>query len=369
MRCWRGLAGRSSWPAPQSVDTATRSGQAGPALGAFSHDRTGDRVTAADIDRLAAFPEQNPNLVIETDRSGRVTYLNPEASVRFPKLDAAGPTHPLLADLPGFVAGFRDEGLEFASREVTVGDAVFEQKVCYTPAGDDAVIRLYSHDITALKRAERQVTELARRIIHTQEEERHRVARELHDEAGQALAALKISLQLLAGDAPQDMRASLNAVIDLAESTRESIRHLAYGLRPPALDALGLNRSLDQLCAETTERTHLAVTYRGRDIAPLTDEAQVSLYRFVQEALTNAVVHADASRAYVRLTSDTEAVRLRVADDGVGMDTAILHDPLRTGLGIVGMRERLELLSGRLEVTSVAGKGTEMIAVLPGEGV
>jgi signal transduction histidine kinase len=277
--------------------------------------------------------------------------------------------HPLLANVPDFVAAFRDEGLEFDSREVTVGEAVFEQKVCYTPAGGDAVIRLYSHDITALKRAERQVTELARRIIHTQEEERHRVARELHDEAGQALAALKISLQLLAGDAPADIRVHLDDVIDLVESTRESIRHLAYGLRPPALDALGLNRSLDQLCTETSERTHLAVTYRGRDIGPLTDEAQVCLYRFVQEALTNAAVHANARRAYVRLKLDKDAVRLRVADDGMGMDPAILHDPLRTGLGIVGMRERLELLSGRLELTSVEGKGTEMIAVLPREGV
>lgn len=325
-------------------------------------------MTAADLDRLAAFPEQNPNLVIETDMSGRVTYLNPEAASRFPELRDESPTHPLLAGIPDFVAGFRASGLEFESREVTVGGEVFEQKVCYTPAGGYSVIRVYSHDITALKNAERQVTELARRIIHTQEEERHRVARELHDEAGQALAALKISLQLLAGDAPVDIRASLDDAIRLVESTRESIRHLAYGLRPPALDALGLNRSLGQLCAETSERTHLAVTYKGRDIAPLSDEAQVCLYRFVQESLTNVAVHADAHRAYVRLKLDKDAVRLRVADDGVGMDPAILHDPLRTGLGIVGMRERLELLSGRLELTSVAGKGTEMIAVLPREG-
>lgn len=351
----------------RSVDTVAGREQADGALGAFSHDRVGDRVTAADLDRLAAFPEQNPNLVIEVDLDGRVTYLNPEAATRYPELNSSGATHPLLAGLGRFVASFRERDLEFDSRQVTVGNDVFEQKVCYTPAGGEHVIRVYSHDITALKSAERQITELARRLVHAQEEERHRVAQELHDEAGQALVALKISLQLLSAEAPDTLHAGLADAVDLVESTREHIRLLAHGLRPPALDALGLDRGLAQLCADTGERTHLAVTYRGRDIDALSDEAQVCLYRFVQEALTNVVVHAGARRAYVRLTVNEDAVRLRVADDGVGMDPDILDDPVRAGLGIVGMRERLELLSGRLEVTSVPGKGTEMIAVLPRE--
>jgi len=333
-------------------------------VGPLAHDAAGQEISAADLDRLAAFPEQNPNLVIETDLTGEVTYLNPEAAARFPGLRDGSDTT-LLDGITDFVTSFRTEGRDFASREVAAGGAVFEQKVCFTPTGTHSVIRVYSHDITALKNAERQIAELARRVLHTQEAERHRVARELHDEAGQALAALKISLQLLTAEAPEAMRANLEDVIGLIESTREQIRRLAYGLRPAALDTLGLNRAIEHLCAETTERTHLAVTYHGRELGPLTDEAEVCLYRFVQEALTNAAVHASARRAYVRLTLNEEAIRLRVADDGIGMDPAILDDPMRAGLGIVGMRERLALLSGRLEVTSVSDKGTELVAVLP----
>jgi two-component system sensor histidine kinase UhpB len=332
----------------------------------FDSDTPGYGINVANLDRLAAFPEQNPNLVIETDLTGRVTYLNPEAASRFPGL-RDGTDTALLADVADFVLTFRAEGREFASREVTAGGCVFEQKVCYTAAGDDAVLRIYSHDITALKDAERQIAELARRVLHTQEAERHRVARELHDEAGQALAALKISLQLLVAEAPDTIRRSLQEAIDLVESTREQIRRVAYGLRPAALDTLGLNRAIDHLCSETSERTHLTVTYDGRDLGPLTDEAEVCLYRFVQEALTNIAVHAGARRAYVRLSVNGDAIRLRVADDGIGMEPEILDDPVRAGLGIVGMRERLALLSGRLEVTSMPGRGTELIAMLPRE--
>jgi signal transduction histidine kinase len=333
-----------------------------PAVGTFAHD--GHGISLADIDRLAAFPEQNPNLVIETDLDGRVRYLNPVAAARFPGLRDGSDTT-LLEGITAFADSFRAEGREFASREVVVGNAVFEQKVCYTAAGDSAALRIYSHDITALKSAERQIAELARRVLHTQEAERHRVARELHDEAGQALAALKISLQLLVAEAPETIRGSLEEAIGLVESTREQIRRVAYGLRPAALDTLGLNRAIEHLCTETSERTHLAVAYQGRDVGPLTDEAEVCLYRFVQEALTNIAVHAKAGRAYVRLTVSGDAVRLRVADDGIGMDAGILDDPVRAGLGIVGMRERLALLSGRLEVTSMPGKGTELVAILP----
>lgn len=323
------------------------------------------RFTAAELDRLATFPEQNPNLVIETDLRGRVNYLNPIAAEHFPELRGEGQAHPLLDDVGSLVTEFRSRGEDFVSRQVHVGDAIFEQKICFTPAGDQAFIRIYAHDITALKQAEQATQVLARRLVHTQEVERHRVSRELHDEAGQALAALKISLQLLLPDSPEEMHPTLVQAIELVESTRQGIRQIAYGLRPPALDALGLNTSLEHLCTDTTERTHLEVTYQGRDLPPLSDGAEMCLYRFVQEALTNTAVHAEATRAYVRLTTDPDAVRVRVADDGKGMDVAVLDDPVRAGLGIVGMKERLQLLSGRLEASSLPGRGTEMIAVLP----
>lgn len=323
--------------------------------------------TAADLDRLAAFPEQNPNLVIEVSVAGEVVYLNPEAAARFPELFDEHVSHPLLAGLLEYVESFRSDGREFASREVIVGEAVFEEKVCHTLVGGRPSIRVYAHDITALKNAEHQIAELARGIVHAQEEERHRVSRELHDEAGQALVALKISLQLLAGDAPEELKPSLNDAVDLVDSTRERIRRLAQGLRPPSLDALGLDRALAQLCAETDELTHLHVRYAGTDLISLNDEGQVSLYRFVQEALTNAAIHAQAHQVAVRMSDSDDEVRVSVADDGIGMDPGTVTDPIRSGLGIVGMRERLELLAGRLEVTTSEWGGTEVVAYLPSE--
>ncbi len=318
---------------------------------------------------LATFPEQNPNMVIETDLSGQITYLNPEAQARFPNLMQVGVEHPVLRGLRPIIAAFKESGHEYVGREVDIGDAVLEQKVCYTLDGDMYRIRIYAHDITARKRAEEAIQELAKRVVMAQEEERQRISRELHDEAGQALTALKISLEIIQGDVPpaEDyLRQNLGEAIALTDKTRDHIRLLARGLRPPALDTVGLNLTLEDFCQTFGRRTQLSISYEGTRLRDLPDAINICLYRVLQESLTNVAKHAQAGQVWVKLWQADSAVHLSIVDDGIGFDggTAVAK-PQTVGLGLLGMHERVELLEGRLEVDSTPGRGTRIVAHLP----
>lgn len=326
------------------------------------------RAAEAKLARLASFPEQNPNMVIETDMSGRVTYLNPVAQARFPELWDLSFGHPLLRDLPSIVATFEGANQSYVAREIDVGKEAFEQKICYTMDADTVRIRVYVHDITRRKRAEEAIQTLAKRVVHAQEEERHRLSRELHDEAGQALIALKLSLQVIQAELPLDtevLRQNLAEAIALTESTRERIRVLAQGLRPPALDTVGLNLTLEALCRDFSQRTQLPIRYEGQDVQGLSDAMTICLYRILQEALTNVVKHAEASQVDVRLLRDEQTVRLVVADNGRGFTHTQARVAQWTGIGLQGMRERLELLGGWLVVESELGRGVRTVANLP----
>jgi signal transduction histidine kinase len=317
---------------------------------------------------LASFPEQNPNMVIETDLLGRPTYMNPEARNRFPELMQQGPGHPLLRGLRRIVAAFIDSGQEYVGREVDTGDAVLEEKVCYTMDGDVYRVRVYAHDVTARKRAEEAIQEMAKRIVLAQEEERQRISRELHDEAGQALTALKIGLEIIQGEVPsgeEGLRQNLAEAIALTDTTRDRIRQLARGLRPPALDTVGLNLTLEDFCENFGRRTQLAISYEGMPKLHLVDASNICLYRVLQEALTNVAKHAQAGQVWVNLWADETAVHLSIADNGVGFqEQTAVTQPQTGGLGLLGMQERIELLGGRLELSST-GQGTRIVAHLP----
>lgn len=318
---------------------------------------------------LASFPEQNPNMVIETDLLGRPTYMNPEARSRFPELLQQGPGHPLLRGLRRIVVSFIDSGQEYVAREVTIGDAVLEEKVCYTLDGDVYRVRVYAHDVTARKRAEEAIQELAKRIVLAQEEERQRISRELHDEAGQALTALKIGLEIIQGEVPsgeEGLRQNLAEAIALTDTTRDRIRQLARGLRPPALDTVGLNLTLEDFCENFGRLTQLAISYQGTSNLQLLDAANICLYRVLQEALTNVAKHAQATQVRVKLWADETAVHLSIVDNGLGFEGQTAVARLKTvGLGLLGMQERVELLGGQLELSSIPDEGTRIIAHLP----
>lgn len=321
----------------------------------------------ARLARLANFPEQNPDILVETDFHGQVTYLNPVAQARFPDLIREGFGHPLFLGLSEVIVMMRVEGMAYSADEISLGDAAFERQVCYAREADSERIRVYIHDITRRKRAEKAIQTLARQLVYGQEEERRRLSRELHDEAGQALTALKLSLELLRVDLPADpdlLRNNLTEAIALTESTMDRVRHLAHDLRPPALDTLGLDLTLGAYCRDFSRHAQLRIDYQGTPMPWLSDAMNICLYRVLQEALTNVAKHAQARSVRVELGFVGEGVVLEVTDDGRGMDLPAI-DRCPGGIGMLGMRERLELLDGRLVIASIPGQGLCLRAILP----
>jgi signal transduction histidine kinase len=221
----------------------------------------------------------------------------------------------------------------------------------------------YERLLQRLENNEREFRHLGRSVWRVQEEERRRLARELHDGIGQNLTALKHRLvQLGDGLAPQQ-RAQLDAVIALCGDALEDTRHLSRLLRPPILDDLGLEPALRALARSLGESAALEVTVEIEDLPALDDDLQTLLFRVAQEALNNAAKHARARTVLLRLIARGGLLQLQVADDGRGCDPDVA---LRAGgSGLSGMRERLRLYEGGLELHSAPGTGTRLRAVVP----
>jgi|GEM_PF-2216624 len=244
-----------------------------------------------------------------------------------------------------------------------------EQRAFYISLGQQIGVAINNARLYAevLNRGER-LQQLAQRIISVQEEERHRVSRELHDEAGQALTALMLSLEMTKSTLPVHMEAvreSIEEAVRLTGETMEHIRLLAHDLRTPSLDTIGLSPTLEGLCDDFGARSGMEISFQGTDLPDLPDMAAISLYRVAQEALTNVARHAEASTVDVAIFHEDEQVILKVTDDGVGFDPQTILYGTAEGIGLPGLQERLETLGGRLEVRSTPGEGTRVVAYVP----
>lgn len=221
--------------------------------------------------------------------------------------------------------------------------------------------------------AEREQTRhLARQVIEAQENERRRVSRELHDEAGQALVLLKQGLQRVQRETAGDferVRQRIDDSIALSDQTMERVRSLAYNLRPPLLDTVGLSTVLEEYCQEFAGRTGMVIEYSSTELPTLSDSVRITLYRFLQEALTNVVKHAEADRVRVILDYTDGTVSLLIEDNGDGFDSHIEMRPTKQqkGIGLVGIQERVRAVNGRLEVVSEPGNGTQLTVYIPVE--
>jgi signal transduction histidine kinase len=219
----------------------------------------------------------------------------------------------------------------------------------------------------ALVEREMQYRMLSQKYLLVQEEERRNLARELHDELGQCLNAIKldaVSIRNMARDSQPEIEVSASAIVDISNHVYEVVRSIMQRLRPAALDALGLRDAVVDLVAQWRRRNPgVACTFETEgDLSGLGELLNITVYRLVQECLTNITKHAGATRIRVALGREgDEAVRVLIEDDGRGMDP----NAKRMGLGLVGLRERVEALRGRLELVSEAGRGTQVSVQLP----
>jgi len=210
------------------------------------------------------------------------------------------------------------------------------------------------------------LSEMAERLVTAQEEERLRISRELHDDLGQALTTHMLALRNFQSDLSlpvTELFQGLQSLYDQSYEISIKIRRLAQDLRPPILDALGLKQSIQTYCNKFTERTQLPVTLEIESELPIfPDVYNITIYRVVQEALTNVTKHAEASHVWVELALEDNFIHLTIQDNGRGINTDGNHT---NGIGLTGMNERLSLVGGKLLLRSALEGGTIITASLP----
>jgi PAS domain S-box-containing protein len=263
--------------------------------------------------------------------------------------------------------------LEMRRRDGAVVQAVAKLSARLSPARD-AELHVYVTDVTAVTKMQSELARaldenrlLSQRSMQVQEEERRNLARELHDELGQSLNAIKVDAVNIRDhtQAQPEVQRSALAIIDVSTQVYDVVRSLMQRLRPVALDDLGL-RSAVQYGVDQWQRRHPGVKCRFEaqgELEGFGEKVNITLYRLVQECLTNVAKHADAGRVTISLKRDGDRVRFEFEDDGRGFDPA----GRKRGLGLIGLRERVESLGGRFELDSAPGSGVRIRVAIPAE--
>jgi signal transduction histidine kinase len=212
-------------------------------------------------------------------------------------------------------------------------------------------------------RARRELQDLSKRLVDTEERERRSISRELHDEVGQSLSALLMDVQSLATmpDEKGILRPAIENIKRLAETAVNEVRNMALLLRPSMLDDLGLVPAVEWQAREVSKRTGMLIETVDENVPDdLPEDHKVCMYRIVQEALNNCAKHAQAKKGRVVVRQAANHLQVIVEDDGKGFDASRVR-----GLGLLGMNERVTQLGGMLEIKSVPGRGTRVSADLP----
>ncbi|MDQ7968856.1 MAG: PAS domain-containing protein [Oxalicibacterium faecigallinarum] len=243
----------------------------------------------------------------------------------------------------------------------------------YNESGEVIGTTGISRDITDRKSAEQallesrtQLRELSAYLQSVREEERTRIARELHDELGQSLTAIRIGLDVIdaqPGMPDQSRQQQIKRLQAIAGSTMESVQRIAADLRPQMLDELGLHAAVDWLLESFSERTGIAYALHTPALPDdVSTDISTAIFRVLQEALTNVSRHSKASHVDVAIDVDGAVLVMQIADNGRGIEPSTIRSK---GLGLVGMRERVFMLGGRLEVESQSGEGTRIRVHIP----
>jgi signal transduction histidine kinase len=270
------------------------------------------------------------------------------------------PGHPPMGSFLGVPISIRGE----AYGNVYITEKSGGQE--FTDADEEAMVILADWAAIAIATAQTVEQGRLRERVEAAERERHHWAHELHDEALQQLAAIRLDLASALRSAPeqgesQPLREAARHTVDRLEGEIDNLSRLINELRPVPLETLGLRRALAALAEETADQTGIAVDARIDLPEPLSPDAERTVYRLCQESLTNVAKHSEAGRAELAVAQVNGALTLRVSDDGAGFDPS----GVSSGVGLRGMRERVEVLGGTFEIVSRAGEGTEVSARVP----
>jgi PAS domain S-box-containing protein len=323
--------------------------------------------------------EYTPDVVYVKDREGRYILVNS----RFEKL--FGVNNEAIRGKTDYDIVSKEIADEFRRNDLQVlqkGESMqIEERVAhngevhtylsvkfpvYDETGTANGVCSISTDITAVKKAQDQLRRLSGRILASQEKERTAIARELHDELGQVLTALRMDavwMQDRLKDLDPGIAERALTMCDLVDKTIKDVRSIAIRLRPGVLDDLGLVDALEWLTNDFENRSGITCVFEHDDIPELNETVSTAAYRICQEAMTNVAKYAEAGRVSVVLRAENNILKLSVRDDGRGFDTAAL--PELEGVGIAGMRERAMLAGGALEVVSEKGRGCHVLFKVP----
>ncbi len=268
--------------------------------------------------------------------------------------------------------------LWFGAKQIVQPLQKLETKAAALAWGDFEAIKESVGGITEVQHLQMELTEMSRKVqaaqegLHdyigaitsAQEEERLRLARDLHDDTIQSIIALKQRVELARISVKdQTSRKTLAELQALAEQTIENLRRMTRALRPIYLEDLGLVTALEMLARETSQNSGISIEFlRTGEEQRLLREVELALYRMAQEALSNVVHHSQATRADLRITFEKKGVELEVSDNGIGFDMPKSPTDFAASghFGLLGIRERAELIGASLEVESVKGKGSRL---------
>ena len=331
-------------------------------------------------ERFRSFMNHLPGYAWIKDPAGRYVYMNSQLLHILPKHgdDWQGRTD---VDFwpPAVAAEFQSNDqrvLRYATALQTIETFPQDGQIRYALVskfpildrhGTPTLVAGASIDITERKQAEEHLQAFSQRLIQAQEDERRRIARELHDQIGQALTALKFNLQSVQHTAGGALP-SLDESIAIADATLQQVRELSLDLRPSLLDDLGLEAALRWYADREAQRAGWTTRFSSDGNGQrLPAEIATVCFRVAQQALTNVMRHAGATRVWLDVRQKGNALQLTLRDDGAGFDVATARQRALAGhtLGLLGMQERVALAGGQLEIRSTPGSGTEIRVSLP----
>ena len=261
------------------------------------------------------------------------------------------------------------QGLERVTEAVRRGDlSERAEPALFDDPQFSRLAATFNATLDELDRDRHELRALASQVIRAQEQERQRVARELHDDTAQVLFAQLLRLTTLRASPNPEVSQTSADLEQMTVEALESVRRLALELRPPALDDLGLEAALEGLAQRYADQLDIPVDYQARGPRlRLSEEIELVLYRVAQESLTNIVKHAGADKVWIDLDRGVHDLSLSIRDNGVGFDPEDTETPgrARAGLGLFGMRERAALAGGTLRIWQRPGGGTEVFTFIP----